>query len=97
VTTLAEALADAGYPPPSSEPEPVDTEETTDGTARRLAHRVAVLEAECAALAAELDADRHECDPDPDHPGWCNCRYRADSRWHRTAAWVRRRYGFGAA
>jgi len=92
MTTLAEALADAGYPTP----EPVDTEETADDAARRLAQRVAALDAECAALAAALDEDRHEYEPDPADPGWCVCHYRADSRWHQTAAWVRRRCGFGA-
>lgn len=85
--TLAEALTDAGY---VDSPSDVDEPET----ARRLAQRVGELEAECAALAAALDEDRHEYNPDPADPGWCTCHYRADSRWHQTAAWVRRRLGF---
>jgi len=82
---MQEALAGAGY---------------ADGQGReeveRLRAMVVALEAECAVLAVALDEDRHEYDPDDLNPGWCRCRYRVDSRWHRTAAWVRRRHGFGA-
>lgn len=84
--------------------------ETMEDRAVRLVHRVAeqtaeverlramvvALEQECAALADELDADRHEFTPDREGSAWCTCHYRADSRWHRTAAWVRKLYGFGA-
>jgi len=97
VGTMAEALAHAGWAADEVASEPQQgPPETMEDQARRLAHRVAELGAECAVLAVALDEDRHEYDPDDLNPGWCRCRYRADSRWHRTAAWVRRRHGFGA-
>jgi hypothetical protein len=89
-TTFAEAFAEtvASY-----------TSEQAATEIRRLMAMVIALEAECAALADALGAVTHEFEPDP-RPyarAFCTaCSQRADSVVHRTAAWVRKRYGFGA-
>lgn len=58
-------------------------------TARRLA---VSLETECYVLAAQLDAFTHEFERGSSDV-WCRCGRRVDAAEHRTARWVRERYG----
>jgi hypothetical protein len=80
-------------------PGPLASEMASEMERERLRAMLAALEAESAKLAEALDRLAHEFEPDPRPYArrFCTaCSQRADSPVHRTAAWVRRRHGFGA-